>query len=81
MYNITDSSHFNMDNFPFDIPKVVFDPEDWYEINGQGNDETITKCYKEGSSDLFDALQFGHYFFLQLDDNNNPVKFMYNYGD
>lgn len=83
MYTIIDNSHFNLDNFPYDIPQVKLNTE---ENNTQNNDfyinweEAIEKAYRlSDTNTVFDAMigwdnEYNSYA-IRLNSNKQPINF------
>lgn len=74
MGTIINSSHFNMDNYPYDTPKImVIDDQDGnYEITP----EFVNAYYCENPSQQFNALRgydSNSTYYIKFDNNNNPI--------
>lgn len=90
MYTIKDASHFNLENFPYDCPYVVYRDEN----NGLvafGRGQRIGK-FVDSNKNISNYLciycwnvppegRYGDTHYIKLDNNNNPESYIVLYGD
>ena len=86
MYTIVDSSNFSLENYPYDIPTAILEGNDSSGYFRNPTFRNIVKGYQESSpSTILKMLQGTdqsyNYHFIVLDDNNQPIRYIWKYGD
>ena len=83
MYTIVDSSNFSLENYPYDMPTAILVDEDPDFENPEFS--YICEGREEGSQSILkllygnDSSWNNHY--IVLDENNQPLRYIWNYGD
>lgn len=88
MYTIIDSSHFNVDNLPYDAPRIKFNVEDNNTSDNNLREVDVYPIIVKGSQspafntifNMINSWYNSDAYAIRLDSNKQPVNFYY-YGD